>query len=75
MQYIVVLSTTATNKGTAMTRTEASVTALLLLILLAYPVLHLLVTGDFIGSDNFYGLQEDSTAVDILLTFREYFTK
>jgi len=58
-----------------MTRTEATVTFTLILILLAFPALYLLVTGDFIGSSNFYGIQEDSTVIDALFNIRETFIK
>jgi len=57
-----------------MTRTESSVIAILLAVLITFPALWLLATGDFIGSDNFYGIQEDSTVIDFLFNLRELFT-
>lgn len=35
-----------------------------------FPLLYLLITGDFPGSAIFYGLQEDSVIVDFLLNIR-----
>ncbi len=34
---------------------------------ISFPLIYLLSTGDFPGSSVFYGLQEDSAIVDILL--------
>lgn len=39
-----------------------------LVLLLLSPALYMLVTGDFPGSDVFYGLSEDAALVDFLLT-------
>lgn len=35
----------------------------------------LLTTGDFVGSDSFGGIQEDSEIINILFVIREFFTK
>lgn len=36
----------------------------------SFPLIYLLLTGDFPGSKIFYGLQEDSTIVTFLLNIR-----
>ncbi len=36
--------------------------------LLLFPLIYIMVTGDFPGSRIFYGMQEDSATVDFLLT-------
>jgi hypothetical protein len=44
-------------------------------VLMLYPVMYLLFTGDYSGPQNFYGLQEDDRLVDVVFTVREMFIR
>lgn len=52
---------------------NASVTLFILMTGIAvFPTLYTLITGDFPGVDMFYGLEEDSAVVDVVLTVSEW---
>lgn len=46
-------------------------TTIIVWILCVYPIAYLLVTGDYSGPQNFYGLQEDDDLVAVVINVRD----